>query len=77
MRTAVGVTNGRCVLNLYGHADRVAMRISDRKADGEAFPSEILVRLPRRLGVDRCHCVSGRYLAPRCHPDGTRNYNVV
>ena len=80
MRTAITVAkmNGqtRSVLNVYGSTEYARTILFDRVANGHAFPGEQVVRLPRRLGIDTCHCVSGRYIAPRIE-NGYRNRNVV
>lgn len=40
------------VLGIYGPHNYVLDCIRDRKADGDAFPAETAVRLPRRLQID-------------------------
>lgn len=79
MRTTIGITGaGRIVLNLYNRCKRdVDCAIGDRQANGDAFAGERAVRLPRRLGVDCCHVVSGQYLRARRHPNGQPNHNVI
>jgi hypothetical protein len=82
MRTAILTiqdTRGLQVplLNVYGDADQMRKHGVDLVANGYFDIGDLLiVRLPRRLGVDRCHCVSRHYIWPRRHEDGSRNYNV-
>ena len=81
MHTAIAVfrSNGRPipVLNLYGRADRVRLAILDRVANDIALEGEeFMVRLPKRLGVNRCHCVGGKYIKER-RVGKYRNLNVL
>ena len=79
MRTTIAIIPEKRipVLNLYGNAKYVRTRIADRFANGESFPNEQIVRLPRRLGVDKCHCISGVYICSRHFADGSLNQNVI
>ncbi len=50
MRISIAVYgNGQAVGNLAAPHSEVAMRVSDRIANGEAFDGERPVRLPRRM----------------------------
>ena len=45
--------NGQVIGNTIGRADRLDVLLSDRKANGEAFEGERVVRLPRRFSRPR------------------------
>lgn len=78
-RTVVAVFGNQTVLNLYNtDKKRVDMQISDRIANGDAFPGEHSVRLPRRLGVNQYHWGGNYgYIVFRYHSNGKRNSSVL
>ena len=80
MRTVIAVFGSSTVLNLYGtDKKKIDMKISDRIANGEAFPGEHSVRLPRRLGVNQYHWGGNGlgYITSRYHSNGKRNSSVL
>jgi hypothetical protein len=46
--TIVVADGGIVVASLCGPVDRLRVWIADRRANGEAFPGERIVRLPRK-----------------------------
>ena len=48
-RVSIVVSGHKVVGGLIGQAREVTMALSDREANGEAFPNERIVRLPRRM----------------------------
>ena len=48
-QSVLAMPNGKPVGNTIGRAENLVVLLSDRIANGDAFPGERVVRLPRRL----------------------------
>jgi hypothetical protein len=52
MRLSIVAFGATPALGLIGTPDRLRVAISDRVANGEAFPGECVVRVPRSLPIE-------------------------